>query len=411
MKPCGSEGRARRSRAVIGWLLVVPCIAAADNAHGTLREALETSRPIAELRLRLEAVEQTGVPEEAQATTLRAHLGVETGKAWNWALLAEGEVIWPLTTDYNDTINGKTQYPVVADPETYEVNRLQLVNTSLPGTTVTLGRQRILHDDHRFVGNVGWRQNEQTFDAVRLVNRSVTDLIIDVAWLNQVNRVFGRDSPQGRYTGDSYLANASYQFAIGKLTAFAYLLDFEEAPGDSSATAGMRFSGERPLGSVKLSGQATFATQQDRANNPLDYRDDYYHAELFATVRAWSVGGGVELLEGDGTKGFSTPLATLHPFQGWADKFLTTPANGVRDAYATLRFTGKPLTWLDSLSAVGTYHVFESDRGSSDYGTEIDLQLQAKWHRWSGILKYADYRADSFATDTRKAWVQVELMY
>ena len=162
---------------------------------------------------------------------------------------------------------------------------------------------------------------------------------------------------------------------------------------------------------VELSGQASLATQEDRAANPLDYRDDYYHAELFATVREWSAGAGLELLEGDGTKGFSTPLATLHPFQGWADKFLTTPADGVRDSYATLRFTGKPLTWLDSLSAVGTYHAFESDRGSTDYGTEIDLQLQAKWRRWSGMLKYADYRADSFATDTRKVWVQLELMY
>ena len=220
MKLCGSEMRARRTRALIGWLLVVPCIAAADDVRGMLREALEASRPIAELRLRLEDVEQAAVPQEAQAATLRAHLGVETGKAWSWALLAEGEVIWPLTTDYNDTINGKTQFPVVADPETYEVNRLQLVNTSLPGTSVTLGRQRILHDDHRFVGNVGWRQNEQTFDALRFVNKSVDDLTVDATWLNQVNRVFGKDSPQGRYTGDNYLVNAAYQLVIGQLTAF-----------------------------------------------------------------------------------------------------------------------------------------------------------------------------------------------
>ncbi len=70
-------------------------------------------------------------------------------------------------------------YPVVADEEAYEINRFQFTNTSLPGTTLTLGRQRILLDDQRFIGNSGWRQNEQTFDAFRMVNRTVTNLVLD----------------------------------------------------------------------------------------------------------------------------------------------------------------------------------------------------------------------------------------
>lgn len=402
---------ARATGAVIGALALGQCCTVVADGSGPIREAIGATKPIAELRLRLEDVEQEGLPEEANATTLRARFGFESGKAWNWALLAEAELVWPLTTDYNSTVNGKTQYPVVADPESYEINRLHLVNTSIPDTTVTLGRQRIIHDEHRFVGNVGWRQNEQTFDALRLINRSVPNLTVDFAWLNQINRVFGKDSPAGRYTSDSYLANVSYQLAMGKLTAFAYLLDLEEAPGDSSSTVGVRFSGERALGSVKLSGQATFATQQDRADNPLDYRDDYYNAELVGTLRAWSAGAGMEVLEGDGVKGFSTPLATLHLYQGWADKFLTTPANGIRDLYVTLRFAKKPVGWFESLSAIGSYHRFESERLSLDYGTELDLQLQAKWHRWTGVLKYADYRANGFATDTDKLWIQLELMY
>ena len=74
-------------------------------------------------------------------------------------------------------------YPVVADPESYEINRLQLTNTSIIDTTITLGRQRIVLDDHRFVGNVGWRQNEQTFDALRVVNKHIPNLTIDaVTW-------------------------------------------------------------------------------------------------------------------------------------------------------------------------------------------------------------------------------------
>ena len=35
----------------------------------------------------------------------------------------------------------------------------------------------------------------------------------------------------------------------------------------------------------------------------------------------------------DGVYGFQTPLATKHPFQGWADQFLLTPREGIRDTF------------------------------------------------------------------------------
>ena len=146
-----------------------------------------------------------------------------------------------------------TTYPVVADPEAYYVNRLALMNTSIPGTTLTLGRQRITLDDQRFVGNVGWRQNEQTFDALRIVNKSVKGLVLDAAYFDRVNRVFGPDSPQGHYEGDSVLLNASYQTKIGKIAAFNYLLDFDNIVGvpaavrDSTNTYGLRFTGDEAV--------------------------------------------------------------------------------------------------------------------------------------------------------------------
>src|SRR5262245_4464865 len=134
-------------------------IALCANAHAEVKPILDT-------RLRYESVDQDGVAQTAEAMTLRARLGFETGKIAGTALLAEGEFVRPIIEDYNSTTNGNSTYPVVADPNSSEVNRLQLVNSSLPATTVTLGRQRIVLDDHRFVGDVGWRQNEQTFDAI-----------------------------------------------------------------------------------------------------------------------------------------------------------------------------------------------------------------------------------------------------
>ena len=394
---------------------------------GAIGGALSESKPIFDARLRYEDVDQTPMAEEADAETLRVRLGFESGKAWNTSLLAEGEVVTHLSGDYRaDTASThNASYPVVPDPESEEINRLQLVNTSLPNTTVTLGRQRILLDDQRFVGNVGWRQNEQTFDAVRIVNKPLAPLTLDVTYLNQVNRIFGRDSHQGRYHGDGVLANASYNLSFGKLTGFGYWLDFDPItyiPAGlnptrvSTETFGARFAGERPLSKLKVAYAATYAKQSDYGSNPLNIDLGYYSAEVTATYRQYGLTVGQEVMEGNGVVGFSTPLATMHRFHGWADKFLTTPANGIDDKYVGLGYTAKGVAMLDTLSATLVYRDFESERLGFDLGTEVDLQLQAKFKRFVGLLKYASYDGHEGKTpvayqDTAKFWVQLEYVW
>ncbi|HEY0942659.1 MAG TPA: hypothetical protein VGE08_21405 [Steroidobacter sp.] len=394
---------------------------------GVLGGAVAEAKPIFDARLRYETVDQTPLAEEADIQSLRLRLGFETGKAWNTSLLAEAEVITDLGGSYRgDPARPRDlAYPVIPDPESEEINRLQLVNTSLPGTTVTLGRQRIVVDDHRFVGNVGWRQNEQTFDAVRIVNKSVPGLTLDATYLNQVNRVFGRDSPQGRYHGDGVLAIAAYQLGIGKLSAFGYWLDFDPESGltggldpvrSSNETFGARLAGERPLSKVKVGYMATLARQSDYGSNPFSFDLDYYSLELTGTYRQYSLTLGQEVLEGNGTIGFATPLATLHRFQGWADKFLTTPANGIDDRYVSLGYAAKGIARLDTLSASLVYRDFRSERLSEDLGDEVDLQLQAKYQRFVALLKVAFYDAHEGRTpaayqDTTKFWAQLEYVW
>jgi hypothetical protein len=415
---CESMGslsdRKSRVQWSVGGIAALGVLAAATARAEVFEPALNAMRetkPIVDLRLRSESVDQAGMAEEAEAVTLRARLGFETGKAWSTALLADADLLWPLDGDYNSTVNSKTLYPIVADPETYEINRLQLTNTSIAGTAIILGRQRINLDDQRFVGSVGWRQNEQTFDAVRVTNATIRNLSVDVTYLNLVNRVFGKDSPVGRYHGDSYLMNVAYQTPIGKLSGFGYLLDFEEAQRDSSQTLGVRLAGERPVQRIKLAYSASYAKQREYADNPLDYEDDFLAFELTGTFRQYSLGGGMEVLYGDGVKGFATPLATLHKFDGWADKFLTTPPNGLERRYVTLGYLTKGVGVLDTLSANATYHEFESERLAIDYGSEVDLQLTAKWQRLNMMIKYARYEAERFATDASKFWVQVDFAW
>ena len=400
-------------------------IARAEDAP-SLADALSRSTSILDTRVRFEGVDQDPMAEDAEASTFRARLGFETGKVAQTALLAEGEFVWPWADHYrgDSSTMDHAAYPIVTDPESQEINRLQLTNTTLPGTTVTLGRQRIALDDHRFVGNSPWRQNEQTFDGLRVVNRSIANLTIDAAYLNQANRVFGRESPQGRYEGDMYLFNLAYQTAPGKITGFAYIFAFDPLtrfPGLTAAQAaalnpvrvstetyGARFAGDRQAGKIKVGYVASYATQRDYGKNPFDLSLDYSLLELTGTYRQFSLGGGYERLEGSGTVGFSTPLGTLHRFQGWADKFLTTPPNGIQDTYLTGSASFKNAGSLETVTAIVTYHHYAAEHMSQRYGSEIDLQLQAKWKKFTAVVKYADYQANHLLTDTAKFWVQLE---
>jgi len=377
-------------------------------AVGTTGASADDIKPLVDVRLRFENVDQAGMAEEADALTLRARLGLETGKAWNTSLLVETELLTALQDDYNSTTNGHTDRPVVNDPESYEINRFQLANRSIKDTAVIVGRQRVVLDDERFISRVGWRQNEQTFDAVQVINQSIPKLTIDATYFNQVNRVLGKESPLGRYHGDSYLANVGYQTPIGSVVGFGYWLDFEEAPRDSSQTLGVRLSGKKSVGEIELAYLASYATQREYAGNPLRYDDDFHVFELVGTLREVSLGAGIETLDGDGVKGFATPLATFHKFLGWADKFVVTPPNGLEHRYATLGFARKHVGLLDTLGATLVYHRFDSSRLDIDYGSEIDLQLQAQWRHVTALIKYADYDAHAFATDTRKYWLQLE---
>jgi hypothetical protein len=409
--------RARHGVLLLGIATLAASCAAQAGDFGVLGDAVRASKLIIDARLRLEDVDQEPFADQADALTLRSRLGFETGKAWQTALLVEGEFVWPLVTDYNSTINGKTAYPTVSDPRSHEINRLQLTNTALVQTTVTLGRQRINLDDQRFIGNSGWRQNEQTFDSLQVVNKSVPNLTLDAAYITQVNRVLGPDSPQGRYQGDSYLGNVSYQLPVGRLTVFGYWLQFDPiaavpaAVRDSSETLGVRFAGEKPWHEFKLAYAASYAEQQQYGANPLRFDNHYSLLELTGTYRMWSLGVGSETLAGNGVKGFTTPLASLHKFQGWADKFTVTPADGIVDRYLTAGISAQRFGWIDAWSAQANYHAYQAQRVSLDYGTEVGVQLQGKWHRFTGNVKYAHYTADRLLTDTSKFWVQLEYQW
>jgi hypothetical protein len=393
--------------------LALACAAATLPARAaeTWGQALREGDVIVDLRARYESVEQSGFADDAGALTNRLRAGFQTAPLKGTAFLAEGVVVDDLVDDYNSTVNGLAQYPVVADPADFAaINRLALINKSLERTTLTFGRQRIALDDQRFVGNVGWRQNEQTFDGLRAQWGS-PKVKTDLTYAAQVNRVFGPDSPQGKWEGDVVLANFAYTLPVGTLTLFDYYLDIDGVASASTNTVGMKLSGSKPIGKLTGTYALAFAQQAEAGVNPSNIDADYDLVEGGLTLAKFGVALGYELLGSDGVAAFATPLATLHAFQGWADKFLTTPAAGIADSYVRFTYPLGKRGRFTNVAATALFHDYEADFGSAHYGEELNLQLVARTERMVLTAKYADYRADALLTDTEKLWLSVDYSF
>jgi len=372
----------------------------ADSSTVTkgISKALSDSKVNVSLRARYEAVDQDGLPDDANALTLKSRLTLKTGAFKGLSLGLEVDDVTQIVDDYNSTANGKSNYPVVADPEGTDINQayLQFKNQKL---TVTAGRQRILHNNQRFVGGVGWRQNEQTYDGYRIQFKATGKFSVDYSYVHNVNRIFGPDGDKADLSGDLHLANADFNVNKNhKISAFAYLLDFDTAASASTDTYGVLYKGKFGLINVNLSA----ASQSDTGDNLNDFTANYYNAEIGTKIGKITLLGGLEVLgSDDGNVAFGTPLATLHKFQGFADKFLGTPNNGVEDIYVTAK------TKLNGIKLAATYHNLSSDEGSIDYGTEVDLVAAYKVNSYNFLVKFASYDADERGTNTNKLWLQV----
>ncbi|WP_066591027.1 alginate export family protein [Sphingomonas pruni] len=374
-------------------------------------------KPLIDARLRYENVDQAGLPRDAEATTIRIRSGVQASSG-PLSAIVQMQGMLALTGDYYDGLHGAATRPLIADPQNIALYRAQLQYRS-KSIALTVGRQSIALDDERFVGAVPFRQNAQTFDATRFEWTGVKGLKADLTYAWRVNTVWGIDGVGARprsIGGDNVLGNLSYASPVGTITGFAYLVDQDETAVQgfrlSSQTYGARLAGARPLGKgIKLSYQLSYATQSDYHRNPNRYRADYYLIDAGLDLHALKLGAGYEVLGADkgvALTAFQTPIATGFKFQGWADKFLTTPPDGVRDLYGNVGYGWKQAGPFKALTLQAVYHRFAADRHSRLYGDEIDLLASAKLGKTSLSARYADYQADGFATDTRKFWLQLD---
>lgn len=380
--------------ASFGGSLLVPYVHAEEAP--SLVEALKAGSAQLHLRARAENVEQDNALDDATATTLKTRLSYTSATYRGLGVHLSFDDTTELgSQDYSDGVTARGT-SVIADPEVTEVNEAYLSYTT-DNTSTKYGRQRILLNNQRFVGGVGWRQDEQTYDGLTLWSSPTENVSLFAGYVTQVNRIFAETAD---HSHETVLLNGQYKSAFGEATLYGYLIDNKTIASLSSNTFGLRWEG---VAGQAISYTLEYAHQSDSADNPSDYKTDYMLAELTWTMKAGDIGvslkPGYEKLGSDEGDAFSTPLATLHAFQGWTDGFLTTPENGVVDTYVSF---GSTLAGY-SLSAI--YHQFESDALNFDYGSELDLSLGKKIGAVNLLLKYADYSADEYWVDTTKVWL------
>lgn len=393
-------------------LVILLALAPAGVAHA--RDV--TLKPLGEARLRYEQVDQDGLAADADALILRLRAGVKA-KAGRWSALVEGQGTLAVVDDYFDGLHGPATRPLVADPENIALARAELRYAS-PSFAITAGRQRIALDDERFIGAVPFRQNGQSFDALRAEVTPAKGVKADLTYAWSVRTIWGIDGAGARQqavSGDNVFANLGVVTPVGKIAAFAYLVDQDEAAMQGfrmlSQSYGARLDGSQPLGKAKIAYQLSYARQSDWHRNPNDYAADYFLADAAIDFGGPRVGVGYEILGADNgvsLTSFQTPLATGFKFQGWADKFLVTPPDGVRDLYASAGWGWKAVGPLEAVTLQAVHHDYRSDRASRSYGDEIDLLASAKLGKFTASARYAHYRADTFVADTDKFWLQLD---
>ena len=389
----------------------------------------------------------TGNKGQAKASTLGTRLGYETGDYHDFAANVQFQTVYGNKQYADGQAGGNQTGPSgtntglnsVNDPAGVGVSQAHLIYRGFSDTTIKQGRQLIRYDDDRWVGNVDWRQNWQTFDATSVTNKSLANTTIQAAYVTNVNRpstdgaTANANSTVG--SGNAHMKSTllninNNSLGFANVVGYSYRLDYLQ-PGlaaasngsansaGSTSTTGLKLSGAPiPMGgSMSFTWVGEYAQQKDFKANAGDYNAKY--TNLNATVTDSSLGNaklGMEILGSNNGASVQTPLSTLFAFNGWADKFLVTPTVGLKDVYVKLRSNAMGVVYGADM------HQFKSDSTNIGLGRELDLiaekQIDKNWQvgaraaRYKAATETVSNTATANAaaggvvlTDTNKMWL------
>ena len=376
-------------------------------------EAVTGGKLLLNLRPRYEYVDLATKPENAKAFTLRSLVGWETKPYKGIGITVQAINVAHITDDFNDdpTKNAASRYPLVADPDDTDFNQVYLDYTGLPNTRFRLGKQSIKLDNVRFMGNVEFRQVMQVFNGITVENKSIPNTEIYVAHLERVKSIFGLQR-QAKIE----ILHGAYKFTPNDtLIAYAYFQDDPKLAGAaanvtdlSNRVIGIRADGGHPFGEkFKLLYTAEYAKQNAYADGDDKIDADYLRMGIGPKWGDWFVRIDYEkLASNNGDYAFQTPLGTNHLFQGWADHFLTTPRQGIKDTFLTAG--GK----IGKATLIVEYHRYKSDTGGINFGDELDFSVAYPFTKQlSGKIEYAGFQEKDILAgaarkpDLTKIWV------
>ncbi|VGO22742.1 alginate export family protein [Pontiella sulfatireligans] len=327
--------------------------------------------------------------DAANAFLSRTRISYLTGDYRGFSAFVQAQYVGPL----NDTFSPKNnKYDTVADPEEFRFHQAYLAYTGYD-SHARIGAQEIILDNARFIGNVGWRLNAQSFNAGSIANESVENLKLYYAYADSINQINGETNDDRQY----HMFNGEYRLTENnQVSAFAYLQRNDE---DGSGPDQLDTFGARNWG------------QSDNLNYDfmvaLQRHAFYGHAFGEAVLDRVNIGGGIEYISGgdDSNDRFQTLNGTAHKFNGWADQFLGTGGGleaGLIDAYGQVS-----ATVLEKLNLLGVYHYFhtahKTDSGfDGDYGQEFDLQAKYSVCKNFDVLAKCAYyiKGDNHAGNT-----------
>lgn len=376
-----------------------------------IKEAAPTKAPTADWlsfglngRLRYEFRDQnTGVGDHraSQAGTIRVRPSITITPVDSLSLFAESEHTYAFIDDYQaNPLNqpdfgptDSTTRSVIGDPENNELNQL-FVKYSVNQFTAKVGRQKMIFDNAAHVGNVGWRQNEQTFDAA-LLSYKADNFSATYAYANRVNRIFGDNSPitgllpLEAIEGTYHFLNGTFSVAGHKFTGYVYDLDFDALFDDVTTYGG---SSNFSLGGGKLYTEYAFQVNDTDGDSA-----SYAHVNYTKKVSSYTLKGGIEYLE----EGFTTPLATVHAYNGFADRFIgnrlglggNALPEGLTDIY------GMVGTKVGGVALKGFAHYYKDDSFDQDYGWEFDFVAAKKLTENAKLVSKFAYYDGGFTTN------------
>jgi len=402
--------------AASGFGAATPCHSQDSGGTFGIPDAIASGRPVIELRPRYNRLDEGDYSETGEGGTMRTVLGWVTAPYYGFRVRLEAINTSHIgAKQFNDDPAqiASSPYPLLPDPVYTGVNQAYAeYSDDDAGVHVKLGRQVVRLDNQRWVSDNDFRQIPQLFEGAWASWDGLEKTEFEAGYYTKVRNTSGVTNDLRLTTlraawnpweGHSIAAYAVLhdQAANGAFTGFA---------DNSNRVIGAKAVGAAHLEGIDIPYLAEYAEQRPYANGDSRVDANYWRLGAGAAAERWTVRYDYEVKgSNNGQYGVQMPLTDFYRYNGWTLSFFTTPRQGLRDQWLTVRWQ-----FLDPLTFYGEAHKFRSDFGGLDFGRENDVGLT--WSIMGGLearLQYARYDPGPGTTNDaiRKTWLTLTYTY